>query len=404
MNKSYCSLAWLGITTDPNGSIRPCCVSNDHITKDSGEPFNLGLDSLDEIYNSNSYIELRRAMLNGEHIEGCSTCYNNEEYGRESRRLISNESFKDSVFIDVHADLKIKYFDLRLGNLCNLKCRMCNPTNSSLIEQEIEENPTLGKFYSKDKIKVVNWFDTDVFDKNINSQLNNVVTLYMTGGEPTVIKKNYDILQRLIDSGQHKNTTLIVNTNLTNSNPKFYELITKFYKVIIQMSIDAVGELDNYIRYPTDFNDIDRTIKDLIALQGNIQLRAGPVIQTLNLNKLVDLFEYLENFNRVHNRQIIDIRPGFVFMPSYLNMIYLPTEYKIKCYRKIYIWMMDKCKYQSQQFKDAMNALKKKCYEDNFDQKQMVEFLEFNNKLDDIRDTKLELVNPELYEVVSKHG
>ena len=403
MNKSYCTLAWLGITTDPDGSVRPCCVSNEHITKDNGKPFNLGLDSLEEIHNSNSYKELRRAMLNGEHIEGCSTCYNNEEYGRESRRLISNESFKDTIFTDVHAETKIKYFDLRLGNLCNLKCRMCNPTNSSLIEQELNENPSLGKFYFSTENKNVDWFDTETFDNNINSQLNNVVTLYMTGGEPTVIKKNYDILQRLIDVGQNKVTTLIINTNLTNSNPKFYDLITKFDKVIIQMSIDAVGDLDNYIRYPTVFADVDKTIKDLIALNSNIKLRAGPVIQSLNLNKLVDLFEYLENFNRIYKRQVIDIRPGFVFLPSHLNMIYLPTQYKIDCYKKIYLWMMDKCRYQSTQFKDAMQALKKKCYEDNFDSNQLKEFLEFNNELDKIRNTKLELINPELYDIVSKN-
>lgn len=403
MNKSYCSLAWLGITTDPDGSLRPCCVSNDHITKDNGKPFNLGLDTLEEIYNSNSYKELRRAMLNGEHIAGCSTCYNNEEYGRESKRLINNALFQDSVFDSVDSDLNIKYFDLRLGNLCNLKCRMCNPTNSSLIEQELEDNPALNKFYSKNKVELANWFDTEVFNQNINSQLNNVVSIYMTGGEPTVIKKNYDILQRLIDAGQHKNITLVLNTNLTNSNPIFYDLVSKFNKVIIQMSIDAVGDLDNYIRYPTDFDDVDRTIKDLIALKGNIQLRAGPVIQSLNLNKLVDLFEYLESFNRIYKKQVIDIRPGFVFLPNHLNIIHLPTEFKINCYKKIYVWMMDKCRYQSQQFRDTMQALKKKCYEDNFNPAILREFLEFNTNLDNIRNTKLELVNKELYEVVIKN-
>ena len=34
---------------------------------------------------------------------------------------------------------KIKYFDLRFGNLCNLSCRSCNPTASSQIAKEINK-------------------------------------------------------------------------------------------------------------------------------------------------------------------------------------------------------------------------------------------------------------------------
>jgi hypothetical protein len=99
-------------------------------------------------------------------------------------------------------------------------------------------------------------------------------------------------MQRLIDTGQNSKVTLIINTNMTNTNYKFYDLIKRFNKVIIQMSIDAIGDLATYIRYPTEFKTVDKTINDLLSLGNNITLRAGPVIQVLNLNKLVDMFEY----------------------------------------------------------------------------------------------------------------
>jgi len=402
MNSSYCSLAWVGITTDPDGTLRPCCVSGDRILKDDGTPYNIGVDNLDTIYNSNFYKKLRRDMLDGATIPGCETCYSNEKYGRESRRLINNETFKEQSFTDTHSDLKIQYLDLRLGNQCNLKCRMCSPMNSSMVEEEFNKNPhpILDKFYLKSTIEIEDWYDRETFDNNINSHLKNLVTLYMTGGEPTLIKKNYDIMQRLIDSGTNDTVTLIINTNMTNTNPKFYELIKQFKKVIIQMSIDAIDDLAYYIRYPTDFKVVDKTIKDLLSLGNNITLRAGPVVQTLNLNKLVDLFEYLENFNRQYKRQVIDIRPGFVFMPEYNNIIYLPKQYKVDCYRKIYMWMMNNCKYQSPQFTNTMNALKGKCYEDKFDKQKLKDFLDFNTALDNIRNTKLEEYNKELYNMV----
>lgn len=401
MNKSFCSLAWLGITTDPDGSLRPCCISSDHISKNDGTFFNLGKDSLEEIYNSDFYKKLRKDMLNGEIIAGCQTCYNNEKYGRESRRLISNETFKDLQFNDIDIPVNIKYFDLRLGNRCNLKCRMCNPMNSSLIEDENLEhkNPILDSYYQKSLYQFENWYDTDVFDNNINSQINNVHTIYMTGGEPTLIKKNYDILSRLIEAGKHTSTTLIINTNMTNSNPKFYEYLKKFHKVIIQMSVDATGDLATYIRHPSEFEVVDKNVKELCNLEGNILLKATPAIQILNLNKLVELFEYFESFNRKYNKQLIDIRPSFVINPNYFDLINLPYEYKVSCYRKIHMWMIQNCKYQSFQFKDTIKALQKKCYE-KYETSSLKDFMKFNNELDKIRNIYLKDYNSELYEVL----
>jgi MoaA/NifB/PqqE/SkfB family radical SAM enzyme len=392
----------VGITTDPDGSLRPCCVSDDKVTKDDGSLYNLGVDKLEDIYNSTFYKNLRQDMLDGKLISGCETCYSNEKYGRESRRLINNSLFANSEYTETTAEVKIQYLDMRLGNQCNLKCRMCSPMNSSMIEEELKQNPdpVLDRFYLKSEISVENWFETETFDNNINPHLGNIVTLYMTGGEPTLIKKNYDIMQRLIDVGQHEKLTLIINTNMTNANPRFYALLKQFKKVIIQMSIDAVDDLAYYIRYPTDFKVVDKIIHDLLSLGDNITLRATPVIQTLNLNKLVDLFEYFENINRKYKRLVVDIRPGFVFMPEYNDIIHLPKEYKINCFRKIYVWMMQNCKYQSLQFKNTINALKGKCYEDNLDTDKIKDFLAFNTTLDNIRNMKLQDYNKELYDAI----
>lgn len=405
MNTSYCSLAWVGITTDPDGSLRPCCVSSDKILKDDGTAFNIGIDKLETIYNSNFYKNLRKDMLNNTYISGCDTCYNNEKYGRESRRIISNDTFKSKVYTDTNSDLEIKYLDLRLGNQCNLKCRMCNPINSSMIEKELEDNSILNQYYQKPLFKNKEWFNSEIFEENIGPHLSNLVTFYMTGGEPTLVKKNYDIMQRLIDNGQNENVTLIINTNMTNTNPKFYELLKQFKKVIIQMSIDGIDDIANYIRYPTNFNDVDNTIKELISLNSsNISLKATPVIQILNLNKLVDLFEYFEKFNRIYKKQVIDIRPGFVFHPDYNNIEHLPKEYKIECFRKIYFWMLNNSKYQSIQFSNSIKALKTKCYEDKFNPSKLKEFYEFNKTLDKIRNNDLAVCNSELYSVIKDYA
>ena len=139
MTESFCVLPWVNITVDPDGAIKPCCISHDYIKKEDGTKFNLGYDSIDDIYNSKEYVELRQKMLDNEYIPGCDVCYHNEEYGRQSRRLINNEQYNTVTPTSTQSNLKIKFFDLRFGNLCNLKCRSCNPTNSSQIEKEIIE-------------------------------------------------------------------------------------------------------------------------------------------------------------------------------------------------------------------------------------------------------------------------
>ena len=81
MNSTYCSLAWVGLTTDPDGTIRPCCVNSEKILKNDGTPFNIGLDKLDTIYNSKFYQKLRKDMIEGNKVDSCEVCYNNEKYG-----------------------------------------------------------------------------------------------------------------------------------------------------------------------------------------------------------------------------------------------------------------------------------------------------------------------------------
>ena len=169
------------------------------------------------------------------------------------------------------------------------------------------------------------------------------------------------------------------------------------------MSIDAKDELATYIRYPTDFNVVDKTINDLLSIGDNINLIAGPVIQTLNLNKLTELFEYFESFNRKYKKRVIDIRPGYVFNPEHNNIVYLPKQYKMYCYRKVYMWMITSCKYQSLEFNNFMNSLKNKCYEDQFDREKIKNFYEFNSALDRIRNMSLQQANPELYDMIKKY-
>ncbi len=90
-------MPWNNVSVDPDGSVKPCCISRDYIKKSDGTKFNLGHDKIEDFYNSPDYIEIRQKMLSGETVPGCSQCTQIESYGKESKRIITNRRFADQL-------------------------------------------------------------------------------------------------------------------------------------------------------------------------------------------------------------------------------------------------------------------------------------------------------------------
>ena len=321
--KTFCTLPWINISVDPDGSVKPCCVSTDYITKEDGTKFNLGYDKLDEIYNSKAFVTIREKMLQGMIVEGCSRCYEQEKTSNISHRL-SYQNFIDENKTTVLEKIKIKYFDLRFGNLCNLSCRSCNPTASSQIAKEINNinNADLKKFWYVANSQTLNdWYLTDTFNNNLLEQVENIQLLYLTGGEPTLNENNKKFLKYLIDIGKSKQVVVKFNTNLTNLNTEFFSLLNNFSNVIFFGSIDGYKEIQEYLRYPSNWEKIDGNIKQVIK-NDTFKLIVTPVIQIGNLNKIIDLFDYIEKINYELKKPIVNIDPIMLTLPEYLNIKY----------------------------------------------------------------------------------
>lgn len=401
MSNTFCVLPWLNITVDPNGDIKPCCISTDFIKKSDGTHFNLGKDSIEDIYNSSDFLSIRQKMLDGEIVSGCSRCYQHERSGGESQRVSYNKIWNKQQFTSTIANTSIQYFDLRFGNLCNLSCRSCSPVNSSKFAKEIHDlrDTEIGKYHPNYTLSVDEWYNTDIFEKNIDSQLSNVTRLYITGGEPTVIKKNIDMLEKIVSNGYSEKVTLVINSNMTNLNSPFYQLLAKFKQVIFYASIDGYGEIQEYLRYPSNWKQIDQNIRNLLV-HSNMVVRPTPVIQITNLNKIVDLFEYFESFNRQREKTVIGIMPIILDNPPYLNLSYLPKEYKMMCWDRIQKWIDTKCKYQSLLFHNKMKVLKSRCLEEVQPGNNLNRYVEFNSILDNHWQHSLQTVNSELHAIL----
>ena len=400
-NKSFCALPWVNLSTDPDGSIKPCCISTEHIKKDDGTLFNLGHDSIESIYNSKHFQDIRTKMVSGDYVKGCEKCYESEKYSSRSNRITYNEKYNLPYRDIVFKKVAIKYFDLRFGNLCNLKCRSYNPMSSNQIGKEVLElNDDLYSSYNIiPQGDFNNWYKTDLFLENLNNQTSNITDLYITGGEPTLIEENRKFLQKLIDKNVSQNITIKISTNLTNLNKEFYNLLSKFRFVIFFGSIDGFKDTQEYLRYPSNWQKIDENIKTIIT-QNKFLLNPTPVIQIGNLNKIVDLFDYLEEFNRQAGKSIINVDPLILDYPNYLSIKHLPIEFKIKCWQKIEDWINVKCRFQHEGFHKKLIGIKNLCYEDNINIAYLKQFKYITGLLDNHRKQSLKECNSELYDII----
>jgi organic radical activating enzyme len=409
-NKSFCALPWMHIATAPNGDIKPCCISLDTINKSDGTPFNLGHDNLNQILNSDSYKELRKNMIEGNHIQGCTRCYQSEQKSNTSYRKQYNIKWlpvlRKKIKNTFEIPESVEYFDLRFGNLCNLKCKSCSADNSTQYEKELSElkdkgiesfiqiNPTLD---------INSWYNTELFFKNVSGQLDNVRELYITGGEPSIIDKNYEVLEYIIEQGKAKNIILKLNSNMTNVQDRFLNIISQFKQVQFNASIDGVGSIQEYIRYPSSWEQIDKNFKKLVLdKKSNVIVNVTPVIQNVNLGYITDLFEYLEEFNRKQNRVVVHISPIILYGPEQLDLSYLPLDYKKHCWDKIDSWINNNRRFQNSWFFSKMTELKNKCLSDVEYEHILGRFTKFTEIFDNHRNVSLQDVNPELYRILHK--
>ena len=333
---TYCPFAWEHQMIDSDGSYRLCCIADDKIKDNNGKPFNVRGSTLEEVWNSEYMQNVRRSMLNGEKISDCRICYKNEEENlysyRQSTIAEKDMGVNSHIAPITEDDIVVKntpsYYDFRFGNLCNLKCVMCGPHYST------EHQSEFAKFYDDISVlsrnekhnelclvginpdtesgnewiealpiyggnKLYEWAENiEVFDKIIASvDKDSTDTIYLTGGEPTIVEGNFKMLKALVNSGHCKHITVIINTNCTNLNANFYNILYKFHSVLLNVSIDGTKETLEYIRYPSKWKQIDKNLNKIVSEVNekqleNFRISFASVIQMLNAFNLEELVQY----------------------------------------------------------------------------------------------------------------
>lgn len=272
------------------------------LTRPNGEPFEIHQDSLENVWSSESYRAVRRDLLEGRRPEVCKKCWREEDAGLTSYRMMSNRSRMFDYEAKEDPPFKVRYLDLRLGNVCNLKCRTCNPVSSSSWIGEWREVQNLAKLTGDgevfdaegfSKLRNIAWPDDQRTLENLKTIAPSLEQIYLTGGEPTLIPKQFEFLDYLIDQGFAARIELNYHTNLTKIHPRLIEYWRQFKHVHLNCSVDAVGELNDYIRHPSHWPTLDKNLRALKNLNF-LSLDLSSTIQVYNIFHLIPLFSYAE--------------------------------------------------------------------------------------------------------------
>lgn len=408
MSKTYCPLPWIHLGTHPHGGVTPCCISDHTAGKNRARNFGAGGDQFFNLnehdinthINSDYFKLIRKQMLADDKPVACMRCYDEESKGMVSKRVYEQTQYpsQDSGWASSITDStgaispNLLFVELRLGNVCNVQCRTCNPASSSKWRRDYEELVEKLDFVNDgyswlDHKRDFKWPEDESFYEDLYNCAPNMEVLYINGGEPTLIKAHWKYLRKLVESGRSKNITLWYNINMTNLPSEAIGLWQEFKETRVCPSIDDLGLRNHYIRYPTFWTDVKNNLNTL--METDLTIRITQTVSAYN-------FAYLDQFL---DWAPVPVDMNFVYDPEYLSPNVIPPVIRKQ--------ILDGYRSGRHGNSEHVNTLFNMYYNDQWDALNWQHFCRYNDQLDKQRQhgtMTWRTVFPELLEMLVKHG
>lgn len=439
---SFCILPWIHMATRPNGDMRLCCVTNasgaetgDHevglVKKEDGIPANFGKDLPLDSWNNAYMKSVRTTMLEGKIPASCTKCFKEEKNGVVSKRIWEthhwiNEGIDPKTVIEQTDNNgvvpnEISYLDLRLGHTCNLKCVMCSPHDSSRWLQDYDmmmentKSDIVRYQIGFDRKRFNNtWYEQPGFWEQINEQIPNLKQVYFAGGEPLMIKEHKRFLEEMIRQGHAHHILIRYSSNALLLDEDVIKLWKHFKQIKFAFSLDAIEERNHYIRFPTDWNTVEKNMRRLDNTDENVIVSIATAIQAMNALHLPDFVKWKvkQNFKKIN----MSVMPGefvmggglmnvhLLYIPTFLSAKILPTDLKLELKSKLVelkTWLWNNHTQDNSFWNTSPYGWKRweaglKFIEAEDHSHMIPDFVEYVKNLDKIRHTDFAKTFPEL--------
>jgi MoaA/NifB/PqqE/SkfB family radical SAM enzyme len=417
---TLCAKPWTHIFVANDGRQLPCCFAQSNV--EEVRRIDTAVDAspdLHGLWNSPQLRDLRLQMIRGERPPICSGCFISEDAGCRSPRQDANEIHPRDVIeelveitaADGSLERGFRSIDLRLGNECNLTCRMCSPHSSRKLIREWSQtgNPEMIRLAKVSSEQRPWGTRTEVWDSLLASG-NEVESIHFAGGEPTLIDEHHDFLRKLIKAGRAGRIRLSYSTNLTVILPDLEKYLGHFKAIHMIGSLDGYADVNWYIRFPAKWDHLIRNLEALSELASRnpaLSVDLHTTIQAYNLTRITELLRFLEDSDLPNIPVVPDFAP--VVFPAYFNPRVLSPALKVLARDRFLEFRSGRelrrgcqkaeCLSEEQRLDELGRVLDTAIAENS--PKDTMEFLKITRFFDQERTQKLTAVVPEFKEMFS---
>lgn len=308
--KLYCQWADRGLALHNSGGALLCCRSQTYLQDPQGQQIYWHSHKFEDAWNSPTRREIQDALTRGERHPNCVYCWQEEAAGKESHRQLAIKEQHATIEDDEPYALLM---DLKLGNICNLSCRTCNPWVSSKWYADWWE--TIDRHKTNNNIPVFNGYKDylnscykngrlsyDIDNRQLWDQLAEwlpraqYIDIY--GAEPMMIDPLFDALQVSVDRGTAANQHIHFNTNGTLWDDRKIQTLTHFKKTFIDVSIDGLYDQFDYLRngasWDTVIENLERYRPLFYEHRTRHRLSVNCTISVLNIFYLPEVWDYFQ--------------------------------------------------------------------------------------------------------------
>ena len=399
-SETFCMMPWVHMHAFPDGRAYPCCLSEYwHPVGD------LRKNTMEEVWNQDAYKTMRVNMLNDKPCKECTKCYENERNGAFSMRNDANRNYGHLIneVDETHEDgfnpeFKIRYWDVRFSNLCNMKCRSCGPIFSSQwyndhikLYNVVPRTPNYangvtGGFNERDMLRIE--YTSGNEDDMIAQMLPHIPYLeqvYFAGGEPLIMKEHYFMLEQLVEQNKH-DVRIQYNTNFSELRYKdkhVFDYWKNFTNVSVGASLDGMGPQGELIRKGTMWTQTEDNRRRMIAEAPHVDFYISATVSSMNVLHVLKFHRDWVEKGLIRPK---DFNVNVCQSPDWYRIDIFPTWFKehviYPAYEEHIAWLepQDDLQRATTGFKSLLNMMKA-----NDASEHWPRFVKETTKLDNIR-------------------
>ena len=373
-NKFGCAMTYFGLSLNQNGTLSPCC-QYEHFNRETRQYIDRILFDDHQRYVDTISRRMHDDALNNIRHEGCVKCWQEEDLGARSLRLWLNERFPyDPKTIDVSVDHPIKHLEVRFGNICNLKCIMCFPKNSSSVAHEQSKHEEAFKsigIYNPIP-KTPNFWESPKFPLFQEKIFKHAESVNISGGEPIIVPEFIGVLEYI--GKNNPDVKVSISTNLSILTDDIFDKLSKIKNLWMNISVEGIGVMNDYLRYPSTWDALLENIRKIQSIP-NVGITLCHTFQHTSVYAIPDLMKFVNE-----NKMFLHLNP--VQGMDRLKLSSVPPS-QIEKFRE---WAVKSDSIPTEHRAFILNSIEDAV----FNQSHHTDFMNYVHLLDSIRGTSFE--------------